>query len=406
MIPHSWKICQLEDLANVERGRFSARPRNDPQYYGGHIPFVQTGDVSGSGRYLRQFSQTLNERGLAVSKLFPAGTILVTIAANIGDTAITPFAVAFPDSVVGIQVFDCADNEWLNYYLQTMKEYLDQRATQNAQKNINLEVLRPLPILTPPLTEQRRIPEILSTWDRAIEATEKLIAGSQAQKKALMQQLLTGKKRLPGFSREWSEQSLGALFEFKKGRGLSKDLVTPNGLYPCILYGELYTRYTEVIRKVVGRTNANDGFPSKSGDVLLPASTTTTGIDLANATALLESDVLLSGDINVLRPKNPKQSAPFFAYLLTHVLKHQIASQAQGITIVHLYAGHLKPLNVYVPDVDEQHEIAHIILEADEEVQRYHKLLSALREEKSALMQQLLTGKRRVTLPTAQERVV
>ena len=113
MIPAGWKIAPLEELADVDRGRFSARPRNDPQYYDGHIPFVQTGDVSGSGRYLRQFSQTLNERGLAVSRLFPAGTILITIAANIGDTAITPFDVAFPDSVVGVQAFDSTDNEWL-----------------------------------------------------------------------------------------------------------------------------------------------------------------------------------------------------------------------------------------------------------------------------------------------------
>lgn len=213
-----------------------------------------------------------------------------------------------------------------------------------------------------------------------------------------MQQLLTGQRRLPGFDDPWSEHTLESIFQFKKGQGLSKGVVTPDGVRPCILYGELYTRYPEVIQEVVGRTNANDGFPSKSGDVLIPASTTTTGIDLANATAILENDVLLSGDINILRPKNPKQSAPFFAYLLTHILKHRIASRAQGITIVHLYGGHLKPLTVTVPDVEEQHAIASIIMDADDEILRLKAQLTALREEKAALMQQLLTGKRRVKL--------
>lgn len=157
-----------------------------------------------------------------------------------------------------------------------------------------------------------------------------------------------------------------------------------------------------MIREIVGRTNANDGFPSKGGDVLIPASTTTTGIDLANATAILESDVLLSGDINILRPKNTKQSAPFFAYLLTHILKHKIASRAQGITIVHLYGAHLKPLTVTIPDVEEQHAIASIIMDADDEILRLEAQLAALRQEKAALMQQLLTGKRRVKLPESE----
>lgn len=179
------------------------------------------------------------------------------------------------------------------------------------------------------LVAHYNLPMILSVGFRVRSAR-----GAQA----LMQQLFTGRKRLPGYDAPWSERALEDIFQFKKGAGLSKEAVTSDGVKPCILYGELYTRYPEVIREVVGHTNANDGVPSKSGDILVPASTTTTGIDLANATAILESDVLLSGDINILRPKDPKQSAPFFAYLLTHLLKQKIASRAQGITIVHLYA--------------------------------------------------------------------
>ena len=188
MVPKGWSEHTLDDLALVERGKFSVRPRNDPRYYGGDMPFVQTGDVTSSGTYLKSFSQTLNENGIGVSKVFPKNTILITIAANIGDTAITTFEVACPDSVVAIQPYKhVADVYWLKKYLETRKTDLDAQSTQNAQKNINLQVLKPLLILTPPYAEQKKIAKILSTWDNAISVTEKLLANSQQQKKALTQ---------------------------------------------------------------------------------------------------------------------------------------------------------------------------------------------------------------------------
>ncbi|MBU2931227.1 restriction endonuclease subunit S, partial [Vibrio cyclitrophicus] len=141
MVPKGWELKKLEELATVERGKFSARPRNDPKYYGGDIPFVQTGDITAAKTYLSSFNQTLNEDGLKVSRLFPKNTILITIAANIGDTAITLFEVSCPDSLVGIQARKGVDCVWLNSYLETCKDELDGKATQNAQKNINLQVL-------------------------------------------------------------------------------------------------------------------------------------------------------------------------------------------------------------------------------------------------------------------------
>ena len=102
-IPAEWDIVELGKIANVQRGKFQHRPRNEPRFYGGSIPFVQTGDVANANRNLNSFSQTLNEKGLRVSRLFPKGTIIITIAANIGDIAIASFDVAFPDSLVGIR---------------------------------------------------------------------------------------------------------------------------------------------------------------------------------------------------------------------------------------------------------------------------------------------------------------
>ena len=221
MVPEGWKAEKLADLADVQRGKFSARPRNDPRFFGGDIPFVQTGDVSKSSIKLSGYSQTLNEDGLAVSKLFPAGTILMTIAANIGDVALTEYPVACPDSVVGINAHSQkADRLWLLNCLTLEKGDLDRNAPQMAQKNINLEVLKPLELLTPPIEEQRKIADILSAWDRAIETTEALLAAARTQKRALMQTLLTGKRRFPEFEgQEWRSVKLGEVFEERSERG-------------------------------------------------------------------------------------------------------------------------------------------------------------------------------------------
>ena len=248
MVPNGWNFKTLDELAIVERGKFSARPRNDPRYYGGSIPFVQTGDIASSKTYLTDYSQTLNEEGLKVSKLFPKNTILITIAANIGDTAITSFDVACPDSLVAIQpVAEKADTYWLKKILETRKTELDGQATQNAQKNINLQVLKPLNILTPPIEEQRKIAKILSTWDKAISTTECLIDNSKQQKKALMQQLLTGKKRLlddsgKPFEGEWVWSNLDTVCDVKGGKRLPKGnslTEIPNN-HPYIRVADMY----------------------------------------------------------------------------------------------------------------------------------------------------------------------
>ena len=128
----------------------------------------------------------MNEDGLRVSKLFPLGTLLITIAANIGDVAEVGFDFACPDSLVAIQAKDYICKKWLKYFLQTKKPFFESRATQNAQANINLQTIRPLRILLPPLPEQKAIADLLSTWDEAIEKTQALIAIKEQQFKWLL----------------------------------------------------------------------------------------------------------------------------------------------------------------------------------------------------------------------------
>ena len=195
-IPEEWEVVKLSDVALVERGKFSHRPRNAPEFYGGDIPFIQTGDVISSNGRINKHTQTLNSKGLSVSKLFKRGTIVITIAANIGDTGILEFDSCFPDSLVGISCKESIDSIFLEYYLRTQKEYLNSIATQSAQKNINLEKLNPLLVILPSKKEQQEIAEILSAVDEKILVNKKLKEKLTLLKKGLMQDLLSGSKRV------------------------------------------------------------------------------------------------------------------------------------------------------------------------------------------------------------------
>lgn len=194
-IPEEWEISKLSEIAKVERGKFSHRPRNAPEFYGGSIPFIQTGDVVNSNGKISSYTQTLNEKGLSVSRLFKKGTIVITIAANIGDTGILQFDSCFPDSLIGITPSEKINPIFLEYYLRTKKEYLNSISTQSAQKNINLEKLNPLLIKVPPKNEQKKIAEILSSTDEKILMNTKYGEKLNRLKKGLMQDLLSGKVR-------------------------------------------------------------------------------------------------------------------------------------------------------------------------------------------------------------------
>lgn len=167
-----WPSKALGDIARVERGKFSHRPRNLPEFYGGEFPFVQTGDVQKADRILKRFDYQLTELGTTYSKSFPAGTIFVTIAAVIGATAISDREVFVTDSVVGVVPSKEMDVDYLELFLRYKRHFLEnQAATQTAQKNVNLQILRPLLVPCPPRSVQELIAgEILAPLNAANEA--------------------------------------------------------------------------------------------------------------------------------------------------------------------------------------------------------------------------------------------
>lgn len=190
------KWVSLQSVATVDRGKFSARPRNDPAFYGGDYPFIQTGDVTGArrGRGVG-FSQALNSLGLDVSRSFPPGTIAVTIAANIAETAILTREMCFPDSVVGVVVEEPNDTRWVEMCIHAAKPMLEGQAPQSAQKNINLQDLRPLRILMPPPERQSVLASVWEAQTKRIRLERAGLEKRRSMRAGLAADLLSGRVR-------------------------------------------------------------------------------------------------------------------------------------------------------------------------------------------------------------------
>ena len=154
--PMGWEERTLGEIGQLDRGRSRHRPRNDPSLLGGSYPLVQTGDIANSGGRIARFTQTYSELGLAQSKMWPAGTLCITIAANIANTGVLEFDACFPDSVVGFVPSEQTTTEYVQFLLAKMQNVLERAATQVAQKNINLAILRKLVVPVPPIDLQNR----------------------------------------------------------------------------------------------------------------------------------------------------------------------------------------------------------------------------------------------------------
>ena len=152
--PKGWEVKKFQDVGALERGKSKHRPRNDPKLLGGEHPLIQTGDVANSGGYIKNYNSTYSDFGLLQSRKWPAGTLCITIAANIAKTGILTFDACFPDSVVGFTPNQSTTTEYVQTWLGFLQKILENNAPESAQKNINLEILRDLDIPVPPVEFQ------------------------------------------------------------------------------------------------------------------------------------------------------------------------------------------------------------------------------------------------------------
>jgi len=195
--PTHWTIRRVKDICRIKRGKFSHRPRNDPDFYDGPYPFIQTGEVARMGKYITSFRQTLNDRGLGVSKMFAEGTLLMTIAANIGDVSVLAFDACIPDSIVGIVPDDGVERDFLYYLFRAMKAELLREAPINTQGNLNVDRLGSMGLALPPQEEQRRIVQYIeestAESDRGIAKALQEMALLREYRSCLITDVITGK---------------------------------------------------------------------------------------------------------------------------------------------------------------------------------------------------------------------
>jgi type I restriction enzyme S subunit len=292
----------------------------------------------------------------------------------------------------GVQVLRSRDG----FNARFLTLLLSSSKIPNTGYNRHFKFLRDLIFRCPSSqVEQETIAEALSDADAAIESLEALIAKKRDVKQATMQQLLTGRTRLPGFTADWKEVRLGEHAAFFKGNGLSKSQLIDDGPQQCVHYGELFTHYGPVIENVTSKCVAFEGsFKSLAGDVLMPGSDVTPR-GLATASAIKVSDVVLGGDVIVIRTKPTSLYGPFLSNFI-RMSKGRVLRLVKGSTVYHIHAKDLADLEVLMPPLKEQEAIAETLSVMDDELAALTEQVLKMRMMKEGMMQDLLTGKVRL----------
>ena len=191
ILPEEWKYIALSNLGDLGRGKSKHRPRNDSKLFeNGKYPFIQTGDVKAAKRYITEYSKMYGDFGLKQSKLWTAGTLCITIAANIAETAFLGIDACFPDSIVGFTPYEYISSEYVKYFIESQKLKLWAFAPATAQKNINLDTLEKLIIPYCSLTEQKEVVDGIEERMTICDSIEQMVDMALQQAEAMRQSIL------------------------------------------------------------------------------------------------------------------------------------------------------------------------------------------------------------------------
>ncbi|HAV5442520.1 restriction endonuclease subunit S [Acinetobacter baumannii] len=396
MVPKEWKIKTIGDIATVSSG--GTPSRKEQSYWNGDIPWVTTAEVK--FKTILDSAEKITKEGLSNSsaKLFPINTILMAMygqgktrgqVAKLGIEASTNQACA----AIILSSDYCVDY----YYQFLIYQYENIRDMSNSgsQENLSGSIVKSIPVPVPPYFEQQKIAQILSSWDQAISATEKLLENSQQQKKALMQQLLTGKKRLldearSRFNIPWEKHRLGIFLKEEKQRNKDNSIsrvlsvtnhsgfVLPENQFSKRIASDEVSNY-KIVKK--GQYGYN---PSR--------------INVGSFARLDQfENGLLSPMYVVFSIKSENLDSDFFLYWMkSNEAKQRINNSTQGSVRDSVGFDAISSFVLKLPEIQEQRKIAKVLSFADQEIETLQKKLDCLKQEKKALMQQLLTGKKRV----------
>jgi type I restriction enzyme S subunit len=289
---------------------------------------------------------------------------------------------------------------FLSYYLNSIKKIDIARLSQGISVvHIYSSQLKTLKLKLPKVPEQQKIASFLSAVDKKIQQLTRKKELLEQYKKGVMQKIFSQEIRfkpaLSGVERDddgneypdWELKKLGEIAEFQKGKGISKADIDKDGNTDCIRYGELYTKYTEVINEVFSKTNLSlkQLTLSKDNDVIIPASGES-HIDIATASCITRPGIAIGGDINIIRTK---ENGTFLAYYLNNQRKKDIARLSQGISVVHLYSSQLKMLKILIPNISEQQKIAGFINSISDKIELVNTHIQMAKSFKKGLLQQM-----------------
>ncbi|MCH4895033.1 restriction endonuclease subunit S [Sphingomonas sp. SFZ2018-12] len=383
MIPEGWQEAKLQDVAPVIDCKHKT-----PRYTAQGVPIVSPGNLAWGALKLdgcRTISESdhaemMDHCSVAIGDVVFGRNQSVGVSSIV--TTDSPFALG-QDTVL-IKPTTISPG-FLHQWLQSRQFELSILRLQGGSTfgRINLKDLRAVPTPVPPSIEADRIAETLQTWDRAIETVEALIANARAQKQALMQQLLPQgatppKKRLPGFSGEWHEGRLGSLADISKGEQKGRASLSGEGPVPVINGGIAPSGYTD--------------HPNTAANTI----TISEGGNSCGHVDLITQPFWCGGHCYAL--KNLKVDRDYLFAVLKH-RQPEIMSLRVGSGLPNVQKKALSQFSIPVPARPEQEKIGELAASADKEIAALEAQLTALRHEKAALMQQLLTGKRRVKLP-------
>jgi len=402
VIPEEWEYENLKSLCSYQNGRSLEHLFNNKEGY----RVISIGNYSNDGKYIDNNTYIAFENKNLVSMyLLKKGDLAILLNDK------TPYGTIIGRAILveanNIYVFNqrtmCLTPKnilpmFLYYKINSDEVHnsiykLSKPGTQiyvNTNDVLGQKISYPKKI-----KEQKAIATALSDMDSLIDSLSKLIEKKKNIKQGAMQELLTGKKRLDGFSGEWYEVVLGDLASFAKGLGLSKAEIANHGKYKCIHYGELFTDYKEFILNVNSRTfYEGKTVLSEKNDVLMPTSDVTPR-GLATASCINEHGVIIGGDILIIKSINTLDGL-FLSYVIRYD-KKQVLQLVTGTTVYHLYASDMKKFKLLVPPtIEEQTAIATILSDMDLEIETLQAKLDKYKAIKQGMMQELLTGRIRL----------
>lgn len=403
MVPKGWNSTQIGDIANFASG--GTPSKQNAAYWGGVEPWISGKDLK--SHYLSTSIDKLTKAGFHIAKKAPVGASLILVR---GMTLLKDFPVgyttremAFNQDIKSLIAKNGGDGLFLSFLLVSNKHKIKNLVTTagHGTGRLDTDSLKELPVNLPPVPEQQKIAKILSTWDKAITTTEKLIATSKQQKKSLMQQLLTGKKRLlnpetgKAFEGEWRHLSIKDISSRiqRKSDGEPHPILTISSLSGFVTQEDRYSRF-------MAGESLNKYVLLQEGDFAYNKGNSKT-YQFGCIFDLEEFKTGLVPNIYVCFKLNKGLSHRYFKYLFeADYLKSQLGALVNtGVRnngLLNIKPSAFLNTKVPVPDFSEQERIANVFHASTEELKLLEAKLTHLKQEKKALMQQLLTGKRRV----------